>query len=152
VSENVEHEMPSQMNPTGAFEPSAVQTEPIPVAAPTASDQAQDREVEALQSLYRQAVHLQEPEPEYQPESPITRMTHHQLQAMRAKTGTETEIKVPFKETVASFIIRSFDEFKQSFKKSGSPRRAKCLDVGHECIHCGKQFAVEYKKDKDKDK
>ncbi len=171
MSENVEHELPSQGNPAAAALEPTTKTDKDAVAvgagvaaetssgygaeaatSGTASDRAQDQEVEALQSLYRQAVHLPEPEPEYQPDGPITRMTHHQLQAMRSRTAVETEIKVPFKETVANFVIRSFDELKQTFKRSSAPRRRKCLDVGHECIHCGKQFAVEAKKDADKGK
>ncbi len=153
MSENVEHELPSQGSPTGALEPATEKSEkkePIEVPSVAASDLAQEREVEALQSLYRQVVHLPEPEPEYQPDGPITRMTHNQLKAMKVKVAHEVEVKVPFKETVANFIIRSFDELKQTFKSSSAPRRTKCLDVGHECIHCGKQFALEDKKDKDK--
>ncbi len=155
MSENVEHELPSQGSPAGALEATPLKSdtsEPIEVLRPAASDLAQEREVEALQSLYRQVVHLPEPEPEYQPDEPITKMTHNQLKAMRVKVAHEVEVKVPFKETVANFVIRSFDELKQMFKSSSAPRRLKCLDVGHECIHCGKQFAIEDKKDKEKDK
>lgn len=109
-----------------------------------------DPEKDALHSLYKQAVHLTEPEPVYAgPETPITRMTQHELRAMRAKSGVEVEVKVPFKETVANFVIRSFDELMQTFRRAGE-RRLKCLDVGHECIHCGKQFAIEPEKGKGK--
>lgn len=104
---------------------------------------------EALHSLYRHAVHMPEPEPEYLgPDQPITRMTHHELKAMRSKS-VETEVKVPFQTTFANFVIRSFDEFLQTFKRSTEVRRPKCLDSGHQCVHCGKQFAVEKKKEKD---
>jgi hypothetical protein len=155
VSENVEHELPSQGSPAGALEPTPVKSEksePTEVLPPAASDLAQDREVEALQTLYRQVIHLPEPEREYQPDEPITRMTHNQLKSMRVKVAHEVEVKVPFKETVANFVIRSFDELKEMFKNNNAPRRLKCLDVGHECIHCGKQFAIEDKKNKDKEK
>lgn len=104
---------------------------------------------EALHSLYRHAVHMPEPEPEYLgPDQPITKMTHHELKAMRSKS-VETEVKVPFQTTFANFVIRSFDEFLQSFKRSTEIRRPKCLDAGHQCVHCGKQFAVEKKKEKE---
>jgi hypothetical protein len=112
---------------------------------------AEDREAEALHSLYRQAVHLTEPEPVYAPDAPITKMTHSEIRVMRAKTGVEVEVKVPFKETVINFVIRTIDECLQTFRRAGETRRRKCLDVGHECIHCGKRFALEPKKDKDKE-
>jgi hypothetical protein len=153
VSEKVEHELPSQGSPAGALESTPADSEKnelIEVPPLAASDLAQEREVEALQSLYRQVVHLPEPEPEYQPDGPITKMTHNQLKAMKVKVAHEVEVKVPFKKTVANFVIRSFDELKQTFKSSSAPRRLKCLDNGHECIHCGKLFAIDDKKDKDK--
>jgi hypothetical protein len=76
VSEKVEHELPSQGSPAGALESTPADSEKnelIEVPPLAASDLAQEREVEALQSLYRQVVHLPEPEPEYQPDGPITR-------------------------------------------------------------------------------
>ena len=107
------------------------------------------QETDALHSLYRQAVHLAEEKPPYNgPSKPITRMTHNDLQAMKAGTIVEQEVKAPFKVTVANFAIRFWDELMLSFKPGGDNRRLKCLDVGHECIHCGKQFAIEQAKDK----
>ena len=141
--------------------PQAALTPSTPSAAPAAAaqsadlealssqesgqgEQSEDAEQAALHSLYKKAVHLTDPEPEYHPDQPIAKMTHHELKAMRSKSVV-VEAKVPFKETFANSVIKSFDEFLQSFKKTAEPRRLKCLDTGHECIHCGKKFEIEDK-------
>jgi hypothetical protein len=129
---------------------SAVPPQPsVPFPSPEPEPPAAAADSDALYSLYRQAVHMPEPEPEYLgPDQPITRMTHHELKAMRSKS-VETEVKVPFQTTFANFVIRSIDELLQTFRKSTEVRRPKCLDAGHQCVHCGKQFAIEKKKDKE---
>ena len=135
----------------------AVDTKPM--SKPTAfeptheegSADSDDPEVAALHSLYKKAVHLVDPEPVYQgPDEPIAKMTHHELRALRSKHVSTAEVKVPLKESFATAVIKMFDDFLQSFKKTGQTRRLKCLDAGHECMHCGKKFVDDDKKSKDK--
>jgi hypothetical protein len=103
-----------------------------------------DEAVDDLQALYRQAIHMPEPEREgARPKTPITRMTHNDIQTMRVKTGSEKVVGPSLKVRTAAWIIKTFDKVKNSFKSPAlDRRRPACLDAGHQCVHCGKTFSA----------
>lgn len=115
---------------------------------------------EALGELYRQAVKLpevaeddvlEESLTEAAPARPITKITHHEIKAMRAITATEAEPMIVAQQTqhrVGNFLIRIWDSFLASLK----PKTGTCTEDGHECIHCGARFKTEATKDPSKQK
>lgn len=125
-------------------------------AKPTSDTEHQ----EALGELYRQSVKLpdtteeeilQESLTEAAPPRPITKITHHEIKAMRAVTTAEAEpleVAEQAKHQVSNFIIRGWDSFVASLK----PKKVQCSDSAHECIHCGAKFKGETIKEAPKQK
>jgi hypothetical protein len=112
---------------------------------------------EALGELFRQSVKLpdaveeevlDEPLTKADPVRPITKITHHEIKAMRAVTTTDAEPLVVAQHKVGNFLIRGWDSFIASLK----PTKLKCSDDSHECIHCGARFKGEIDKEPKKQK
>ncbi len=108
---------------------------------------SENEDQEALGELYRQSVKLpesaenemhEEPLTETAPIRPITRITHHEIKAMRAVTSTEAEPVAVAQHKVGNFIIRAWDAFVSSLK----PKTIKCAADAHACIHCVARFSI----------
>jgi hypothetical protein len=106
---------------------------------------SENEDQEALGELFRQSVKLpdaienevtEEPLTAAGPVRPITRITHHEIKAMRAVTTADAEPIAVAQHKVGNFIIRGWDSFIASLK----PKKLNCIDEGHECIHCGARF------------
>lgn len=92
-----------------------------------------DLEHQELQSIVNQLVKLPEDTPPPKPVK-ITRITHHEISAMRSTQSKMPAAKVEQKAK-ASALIQTFDAFMGLFKQQD--RRSRCLIDGHECKHCG---------------
>jgi hypothetical protein len=112
---------------------------------------------EALGELFRQSVKLPDVcEEEIVEESlteaaavrPISKITHHEIKAMRAVTTADAEPMAVAQHKVGNFMIRGWDAFVASLR----PKTLKCAADGHECIHCGARFGTETAKDPKKQK
>ena len=93
---------------------------------------------EKLQEIVNHLVKLPEEEPAVKP-TKITRITHHEINAMRVTQSKIPAMKVEQKNKSKS-LIQTFDAFMGLFKHQ--EKRSRCLVDGHECKHCGQIVKV----------
>ncbi len=98
-----------------------------------------DKEHLRLQKLVNQMVKLPSDEPDEHsaPPVPISKITHHQIAAMKSTVVAHTEAKKAQPED-KSFMV-SFFQFLDDFKVMMMPeaKRTRCRLEGHECKNCG---------------